>query len=317
MSKPKVTVLMPVYNGEQYLRLAIDSILKQTFKDFEFLIINDGSIDSTRDIILSYGDSRVQLIDNEKNIGLTRSLNKGLKLAKGEYIARQDADDISDLERLNCQVEYLYQNKEVVLVGTGRASIDSNGKEIQIVKVFEGHDSIRKELMHGNCFSHGSVMFRKIILNTVGFYREKCKYTEDYDYWCRISEKHKVANIGKTLYYLRRGIDNNISRNNLYEQINYHLLIIELAKERLLNSIDSLDTIKINNIEEVLINKYKLQPAYLTKFKSEYIFDCYHEEFKAKNYWTAIKYWWKSFLLDPQKWKIRVMFEGLFNKKNF
>ena len=92
---PKVTVLMSVYNSEKFLRESINSILEQTFKDFEFLIINDGSTDSSREIILSYNDPRITLFDNKNNIGLTKSLNKGLDLAKGEYIARQDADDIS------------------------------------------------------------------------------------------------------------------------------------------------------------------------------------------------------------------------------
>src|SRR3990170_6306785 len=103
---PEITVLMSVYNGERFLREAIESILNQTYRDFEFLIINDGSTDSSREIILSYNDPRIRLIDNELNIGLTRSLNKGLRLARGKYIARQDADDISFRKRLEKQVAF-------------------------------------------------------------------------------------------------------------------------------------------------------------------------------------------------------------------
>ncbi len=116
--KPRVTVLMSVYNGEKYLREAIDSILNQTFKDFEFLIIDDGSTDSSADIIRSYTDFRIRLIQNEKNIGLTRSLNKGLKLAKGEYIARMDVDDISLPIRFEKQVSFLDKYEDVKLVGS-------------------------------------------------------------------------------------------------------------------------------------------------------------------------------------------------------
>src|SRR5215467_8249434 len=104
---PKVTVLLTVYNGERYLHEAIDSILGQTFQDFEFLIINDGSTDGTRELILSYHDRRIRLIDNEYNIGQTRSLNRGLVLAMGQFLARQDADDISEPDRLASQVAFL------------------------------------------------------------------------------------------------------------------------------------------------------------------------------------------------------------------
>ena len=118
MKNPKVAVLMSVYNGEKYLREAINSILSQTFNDFEFLIINDGSTDGTADILKSYTDSRIKIINNEKNIGLTKSLNKGLKIAKGEYIARQDADDISMPERLKEEVAFLEIHKDYAVVGT-------------------------------------------------------------------------------------------------------------------------------------------------------------------------------------------------------
>ena len=115
---PTVTVLLSVYNGERYLRESIESILNQTFTDFEFLIINDGSTDDSRRIISSYDDPRIQLIDNEQNIGLSQSLNKGLKLARGTYIARQDADDISEPERLAKQVSYMDRNPHIALLGS-------------------------------------------------------------------------------------------------------------------------------------------------------------------------------------------------------
>ncbi|HKQ33129.1 MAG TPA: glycosyltransferase family A protein, partial [Thermodesulfobacteriota bacterium] len=115
---PKVTVLMTVYNGEKFLNEAIDGILNQTFRDFEFLIINDGSTDGSREIIKSYKDPRINLVDNESNIGLTASLNRGLSLAGGEYIARQDADDISLPERLEKQISILERNPDIALLGS-------------------------------------------------------------------------------------------------------------------------------------------------------------------------------------------------------
>ena len=110
MADPKVSVLMSVYNGEKYLREAVESILNQTFRDFEFIIIDDGSTDSTNEIIRSYSDCRIRLLENEENIGLTKSLNKGIDQCRGEYIARMDGDDVSLQQRFSKQLEYLINN---------------------------------------------------------------------------------------------------------------------------------------------------------------------------------------------------------------
>jgi len=118
MDRPKISVIMSVYNGEKYLREAIESILNQTFRDFEFIIINDGSTDKTSEILSSYNDPRIVIINNKRNIGLTKSLNKGLKMVKGEYIARQDADDVSLPERLERMVNFLDMNRDVGLLGS-------------------------------------------------------------------------------------------------------------------------------------------------------------------------------------------------------
>ena len=119
-----ITVLMSVYNGEEYLRIAIDGILNQTYNDFEFIIINDGSTDQSRNIICSYTDKRIKLIDNDKNNGLIYSLNKGIENASGKYIARMDADDISLPTRLQKQFDYLESNKHFALVGSSAILID-------------------------------------------------------------------------------------------------------------------------------------------------------------------------------------------------
>src|SRR5690349_12648910 len=125
---------MAVYNGARYLREAVESVLNQSFQDFEFLVINDGSTDHTREIILSYDDSRIRLVDNRQNRGQTASLNLGLQLAQGDLIARQDADDISEPERLARQVLFLEDHSEVALLGTGYAKIDSHGNVTGIRK---------------------------------------------------------------------------------------------------------------------------------------------------------------------------------------
>ena len=145
MSKtdPKVTVLMPVYNGEKYLNQAIDSILTQTFSDFEFLIIEDGSTDQSAEIIKSYSDSRIKLVCNDKNLKLAATLDKGLELSRGEYVARMDCDDISLRERLERQVEYLNSNNDICLVGSGFKLISDNKVDV-ISYEFSG---IRKKIL--------------------------------------------------------------------------------------------------------------------------------------------------------------------------
>ena len=118
MSHPKVTLLMSVFNGQSYLKEAIESILNQTFEDFEFLIINDASKDNSLRIIQSFDDSRIKLVHNSDNIGLTKSLNKGIDLAKGEFIARMDCDDISLPERLSMQVSFIDKNPDIGILSS-------------------------------------------------------------------------------------------------------------------------------------------------------------------------------------------------------
>lgn len=238
--RPKVTVLMSVYNGEKYLREAIDSILGQTFKDFEFLIIDDGSTDDSAEIIRSYTDSRIRLIQNEENIGLTRSLNKGLKLAKGQYIARMDADDISLLCRLETQGRFLDEHPRVGLVSSSYIKINVAGEEIGFQKVSTENDEIKELFLKGlNQFCHPSSMFRKECIKKVGTYREFFKYAQDYDLWRRIAEEYSVANIGEPLLRWRIS-HNSISSTAETYQFAFHHMGIILAEQRQKYGKDSL-----------------------------------------------------------------------------
>ncbi len=228
---PKVTVLMSVYNGEKYLREAIDSILGQTFKDFEFLIIDDGSTDGSLEIIRSYADPRIWLIQNEENIGLTRSLNKGLKLSQGQYIARMDADDISLLERLEKQVHFLDEHMGVGLVSSSYIKINVDGEEIGYQKVSTENDEIKERLLRFNCFCHPSAVFRRECIERVGAYRETFEIAQDYDLWLRIAEEFEVANIEEPLCKWRVCPD-SISTWKKVQQELYHHLASFLAIQR-------------------------------------------------------------------------------------
>ncbi|MFC1815930.1 glycosyltransferase family 2 protein [Thermodesulfobacteriota bacterium] len=195
---PKVTVLMPVYNAGLFLREAINSILGQTWPDFEFLIINDGSTDNSREIISSFSDPRIRLIDNPTNIGLTKSLNRGLQLSKGEYIARQDADDISYPERLEKQILFLDAHPDIVLLGTRGRAIDKNGNPSQAnpLRIPVGLLAIHWYLMFQNAFIHSSVMFRRVIVwERLGGYDESFKRAQDYEIWSRTARSFKVENL--------------------------------------------------------------------------------------------------------------------------
>ena len=228
---PEVTVLMSVYNGEKYLKKAIESILCQTFTDFEFLIVNDGSTDATSDIVLSYADARIHFVRNEKNIGLARALNKGIKLAQGKSIARQDADDVSLPTRLEKEVLFLDQHKDVYLLGSAFQVINKKGEMLTTVPVLTGNSEIQPALLQANQFCHGTIMFRKSIATSVGLYRPEFATAQDYDFWLRISERYAVANISEPLYQWRL-TTNSISGARRIQQGYYDFLARELARER-------------------------------------------------------------------------------------
>lgn len=232
MKSPQLTVLMSVYNDEKYLKRSIDSILNQTFRDFEFIIINDGSTDSTLKILHKYTDHRIIIIDNIENLGLSKSLNKGLELSKGEYIARQDSDDVSSPKRLEKQVAFLNAKTEYGLVGCWSYKISEENKIMDKEMFFTEHDDIIAMLLVENHFIHSSVMFRKCCIDKIGGYNERLKYAQDYDLWLRMSEYYKVANIGEFLQSWRYG-KHGISYNKREEQKRCALLIRDNFMQRI------------------------------------------------------------------------------------
>jgi len=223
MAAPKVSVLMSVYNGERYLCEAIDSILNQTFKDFEFLIINDGSTDRTADIMQSYEDLRIIIINNEKNIGLTKSLNKGLRIAKGKYIARQDADDISLPLRFEKQVDYMDKHTDVVVVSCNIEVIDDGGQTLGRSDRAADPGLIAWYLPFYNYIGgHGRTVFRHQPVMKLGGYSEDLRYSQDYELWLCLAKSHKIAILPDVLVKWRRH-DNNISVKDIDEQQSYSL----------------------------------------------------------------------------------------------
>lgn len=222
---PKVTVLMSVYNGERYLQEAIDSILNQTFTNFEFVIIDDRSTDGTRTILDRYTDSRIVRLYNDQNIGLTRSLNRGLKVAHGQVIARQDADDISLPARLAKQVAYLEEHPQVGLLGTQIKLLNRLGLPLNAAKLPASHSLIVWTLLFRNAFAHPTVMMRKSILDQVGGYDPSFQVTQDYELWTRLIGKTRFANLLEALVIHRRSWGSVSARQAEMQKANTHRII--------------------------------------------------------------------------------------------
>jgi hypothetical protein len=187
MSDPPVSVLMSVHNGVRFLREAVDSILSQTWANFEFLGIDDGSTDGSGALLdkLARRDPRMRVIHQE-NMGLTKSLNRGLALARGDLVARMDGDDVSEPTRLEVQMGYLAKHPEIAVLGTSDTMIDGDGRVLRHVGRTVDPMVVRWELSYGNSVVHSSVMFRRGLVRAAGGYNSEFAYAQDYELWTRL-----------------------------------------------------------------------------------------------------------------------------------
>lgn len=190
----KVSVLMPVYNGESFLKEAIDSIIQQTYTDWELVIINDGSIDGSGQIVRSYTDTRIKYHINESNLGLIATLNKGISICKGQYIARMDADDISEPNRIEKQIEFLDKNSDYALCGCQAKIIDNDGNTKSSILNMYDNEYLQINLLFSVPFIHPGVTIRASVLKE-NHYSTDYKHAEDYDLWCKIAKNHKIHNL--------------------------------------------------------------------------------------------------------------------------
>ena len=190
-----VSVLMPVHNGARYIEASARSVLNQTHRALELLIIDDASTDASRSIAESLDDERIRVVVNEQRLGLASTLNRGLREAAGHFVARQDADDLSHPERLERQLQFLERHSQVGLIGTLAWIMDEESRVVDFIDRACDHEVLAWELLFDNPFVHTSVMFRKDIVEAAGGYDDAWAYNQDYDLWTRLARTTRVANL--------------------------------------------------------------------------------------------------------------------------
>jgi glycosyltransferase involved in cell wall biosynthesis len=215
MPLPAVSVVLPVYNCPRYVGEAIESILGQSYSDFELIMIDDGSTDETPSVLRRYSDLRIRLF-RQQNQGLAATLNRGIELAKGRYVARQDQDDISYPERLARQVAYLDRHPSCALVGTWADIWRENASTGRQHRHASDNATLQYELLLNNPFVHSSVMIRKAALDAVGSYSTDAKRQppEDFELWSRLARSHEIANIPEVLHVYRE-VGGSMSRDGV------------------------------------------------------------------------------------------------------
>jgi len=286
----KASVILPVYNAEQYLDLAIDSVLEQSFGDFELLILNDGSTDSSEEIIDYFvgKDERCKKL-SWPNQGLISTLNRGLREAKGEIIFRMDADDICKPSRFEKQWNYLQENPECVAIGSQVLLIDSDGLAIKEFPCIENHEKIDAENLKGtgSIITHPTVAMRKSSVELVGGYCDKYEHAEDLDLFLKLAEVGRLANLPEVLLEYRQHAS-SIGYSKRAEQLASARLAAVDAKQR---------RGVVNN--DLTFNDSEIRTPKLSQVYTKWAWWA----LSGGNVATARKYAFKAILSAPLKWQ--------------
>ncbi|MFN3403732.1 MAG: glycosyltransferase [Cytophagaceae bacterium] len=302
---PLVSVIMPAFNSSFFIKESIDSVINQSYSNWELLIIDDCSSDNTVEIVAGFNDARINLLKNESNKGIVFSRNKGITEAKGKYIAFLDSDDIALAERFQRQVDYLERNSQVGLLGTSVAVIDSSGNLTGEKYLYrEEIKYMPSHLLFNNTFATSSVMARKNILDTEKF-DLKYPVAEDYQLWCRISRKAACWNLPDILVHYRKH-DNNITKDKVETVIKYDK---EILKENLSYLNVSLSHGELDLLYDVAKRRYPTDIVVLRKadeiFYKLIIANRESKKFEVKYFEEFIRIIWR-----------RMYFKSvLYNKK--
>ena len=263
---PRVSVVMSVYDGARFLDEAVVSIRTQTFSNFEFIIVDDGSRDATREILCSHAreDSRVRVVVSRQNRGLIESLHRCFAEATGEFIARMDADDVAKPERLERQIEYLDSNPAIALVGSAVETIDAKSRVLKTVSVPSDPEVIRSHMRERGCvIFHPTVLVRRKTLEEFGRFRKAYQCAEDYDLWLRMLEKVQLANLDEVLLGYRRH-EQSISYTKVRQQALSALCARSMARFRLRGYVDrtsELDLITDRVLRELGVSQDEINEA--------------------------------------------------------
>lgn len=258
--KEKLSIVMSVYNQEKFLSKSIESILNQSYTNFEFIIYNDGSNDNSEKIINYYlkKDNRISYYKHD-NIGLTKTLNKAISKSTTDYIVRQDADDLSNKNRILKQMNEFKKNDKLILCGSNGIIIDDNDKIINKTNLPTSNFKIKKKMYSQNCIIHSSVIFKKKYFSKVKGYDENYKFGQDYNLWCKMSSQGEYKNLKEYLIYCRNHA-NNISNRHRNDQTKYEIsTILQYHKANKKNT---------KHLEKILffINQFKLEKKYAIQF---------------------------------------------------
>jgi len=227
MINPRASIIMSTYNDGQYIKQSIESVLTQSFTNFEFIIINDCSTDNTAQIIADIKDERIQYVCNERNKGLVVNLNEGIARATGEYIARIDSDDMwANREKLQKQISFLESHEDYGLIGTQAHVYDTSGMKLFSIKNPCSDRDIRRSILTKNTFVHSSVVFRKALAITCGGYNPEETYVEDYGLWMRMGKCTKLTNLESLGVYYRENKKGITQQHNL-KQVRANIRLIQ------------------------------------------------------------------------------------------
>ena len=273
MKKPFVTVLMPVYNGGEYLKTSVRSVLNQTYREFEFLIINDCSTDNSVEIIKSFNDERIVIHNNKTNLGQTKSLNVGLKLARGKYVARMDADDMAFPQWIERTFVYINKHPDYAAVGTWAVVIDGTGRKKKLLKTPIGFEGVLFHIFFGNAINHVGAILNKEIILRHGGYDEKFRIAQDYELWSSlIRNNYCIISIPEILVSVR------VHENSLGFMEEKNKGLHEVA-QTIHRNINNLAGLKISLEDAVKMRMFYRYPDQMTDEDFKNIFELYIKVF--------------------------------------
>jgi len=287
---PTISVLLPVYNAELFLHQSLESILAQTFSDFEVIAVDDGSTDSSLSILeqFSQQDSRIYII-SRPNTGIVGALNDGLKICSGKYIARMDADDLCRPDRFDLQVKRMESDTSLVALGSCAVAIDPNGDSLGDAPVLLTHNDIESQHLRGvTSIYHPAVMLDAESIRNLGGYRQPAWPAEDLDLWLRLGEVGCVANLPEKLFVWRRTLDGVVASSQELQEKAINWILDECWSRRKLTK-----PLPIINVKPLTATDLLLQFGWLS--------------LKAKNISTARKYAYRSIISNIgnlQSWKL-------------